>query len=177
MAHRYCSGSRESVCLRCNSTVYQVDKIGPLKDLTFFHQNCFKCSVCGTKLTLRTYYNNQQNQDDKEVYCNSHVPRTGPGHLDGTSVGIKSALKAPKQNNIVNDQIRGSGKGTIDSDAIGIKSVLSYARVHENEGRHRHHFAGTFDVNALHVAHGINATKVQKRYSVEQRVCKLDEYL
>ncbi|XP_013784133.1 hillarin-like [Limulus polyphemus] len=177
MAHRYSSGSRESVCLRCNLTVYQVDKIGPLKDFTFFHQNCFKCSVCGTKLTLRTYYNNQQDQDDKEVYCQSHVPRTGPGHLDGTSVGIKAALKAPRQNYIVNDQIRGSGKGTFDADAIGIKSVLSSPRVHEADSRHRHHSAGTFDANALHIAHGINATKVQKRYGVEQCVRKLDEFL
>ncbi|XP_076353635.1 hillarin-like [Tachypleus tridentatus] len=177
MAHGYSSGNRESVCLRCNSTVYQVDKIGPLKDFTFFHQNCFKCSVCGTKLTLRTYYNNQQSKDDKEVYCQSHVPRTGPGHLDGTSVGIKTSLKAPKQINIVNDQIRNPGKGTTDSDVIGVKSVLSYTRVHEYDSRHRHHSAGAIDVNALHIVHGINDTKVQKRYDVGQRICKLDEYL
>ena len=57
----------ENVCLRCGQVVYQVDKIGPLKDFTFFHHGCFKCQVCGTKLTLKTYYNNQQDQDDKEV--------------------------------------------------------------------------------------------------------------
>lgn len=57
----------ESACLRCRETVYQVDRIGPLKDFTFFHTGCFKCKACGSKLTLKTYFNNQHNQDDKEV--------------------------------------------------------------------------------------------------------------
>lgn len=57
----------ESTCLRCNEIVYQVDRIGPLKDFTFFHSGCFKCIHCGTKLTLKTYFNNQHKQDDKEV--------------------------------------------------------------------------------------------------------------
>lgn len=57
----------ESTCLRCNEIVYQVDRIGPLKDFTFFHSGCFKCCTCGTKLTLKTYFNNQHKQEDKEV--------------------------------------------------------------------------------------------------------------
>lgn len=57
----------ESTCLRCNEIVYQVDRVGPLKDFTFFHAGCFKCVSCGTKLTLKTYYNNQHKQEDKEV--------------------------------------------------------------------------------------------------------------
>lgn len=57
----------ESTCLRCSEIVYQVDRVGPLKDFTFFHAGCFKCVTCGTKLTLKTYYNNQHKQEDKEV--------------------------------------------------------------------------------------------------------------
>jgi hypothetical protein len=57
----------ESSCFRCNEIVYQVDRIGPLKDFTFFHTGCFKCRTCGTKLTLKSYFNNQNQQDDKEV--------------------------------------------------------------------------------------------------------------
>ncbi|CAG9133984.1 unnamed protein product [Plutella xylostella] len=97
----------ESTCFRCNEIVYQVDRVGPLKDFTFFHSGCFKCAVCGTKLTLKTYYNNQHWTEDKEVYCSSHVPKIGPGHLDNSSVGIRSALNVPKSNNYVNEQIRG----------------------------------------------------------------------
>lgn len=59
----------ESTCLRCNEIVYQVDRVGPLKDFTFFHSGCFKCCHCGTKLTLKTYFNNQHKQEDKEVSC------------------------------------------------------------------------------------------------------------
>jgi hypothetical protein len=57
----------ESTCFRCKEIVYQVDRIGPLKDFTFFHTGCFRCKVCESKLTLKTYFNNQHNQDDKEV--------------------------------------------------------------------------------------------------------------
>lgn len=57
----------ESTCLRCKEIVYQVDRIGPLKDFTFFHSGCFKCKGCGTKLTLKTYFNNQHNHEDREV--------------------------------------------------------------------------------------------------------------
>lgn len=106
----------ESTCLRCNETVYQVDRVGPLKDFTFFHSGCFKCAVCGTKLTLKTYYNNQHRQEDKEVYCSSHVPKIGPGHLDGSSVGIRSALNVPKSSNFVNEQIRGPFRASTDGE-------------------------------------------------------------
>lgn len=63
----------ESTCLRCSEIVYQVDRVGPLKDFTFFHSGCFKCKKCGTKLTLKTYYNNQHNHDDKEVSVLHHL--------------------------------------------------------------------------------------------------------
>lgn len=64
----------ESTCLRCKEIVYQVDRIGPLKDFSFFHAGCFKCVHCGTKLTLKTYYNNQHKNEDKEVnfYIQTH---------------------------------------------------------------------------------------------------------
>lgn len=65
----------ESTCLRCNEIVYQVDRVGPLKDFTFFHSGCFKCVSCGTKLTLKTYYNNQHKQEDKEVYSMFYAKR------------------------------------------------------------------------------------------------------
>lgn len=116
----------ESTCLRCNDTVYQVDRVGPLKDFTFFHSGCFKCSVCGTKLTLKTYYNNQHRQEDKEVYCSSHVPKIGPGHLDGSSVGIRSALNVPRSQNFVNEQIRGPGRGTFDAEGEFENDILYY---------------------------------------------------
>lgn len=116
----------ESTCLRCNDTVYQVDRVGPLKDFTFFHSGCFKCAVCGTKLTLKTYYNNQHRQEDKEVYCSSHVPKIGPGHLDGSSVGIRSALNVPKSSNFVNEQIRGPFRGSFESEGELCFNLVSY---------------------------------------------------
>ncbi|KAI1280830.1 Kyphoscoliosis peptidase [Halotydeus destructor] len=172
------SNHRENICLRCGRTVYHVDRVGPLKDFTFFHKGCLKCHLCGTKLTLKTYFNNQQDNDDKEVYCQSHVPKTGPGKLDGFSVGIKQALNVPKTNHLVNDQIRGSGKGTFDADALTIKSAMSTPRPHSESDNHRNHnisMAGKFDASALHIRHATNATKLQKNYKSDGR--KIHDFL
>uniref|UniRef100_A0A914LFN1 LIM zinc-binding domain-containing protein n=3 Tax=Meloidogyne TaxID=189290 RepID=A0A914LFN1_MELIC len=68
----------KDVCHRCSKPVYPTDKIGPLKDGTFFHQGCFKCYLCGSRLALKTYCNNRESIDDREVYCRSHVPIAKP---------------------------------------------------------------------------------------------------
>ena len=68
-ARRFAPTTYENICNRCGHLVYSAEKIGPLKDFTFYHHGCFKCVACGSKLTLKTYYNNQQDQDDKEVCC------------------------------------------------------------------------------------------------------------
>ncbi|KAG8227360.1 hypothetical protein J437_LFUL003349 [Ladona fulva] len=118
----------ESTCLRCGGTVYQVDRVGPLKDFTFFHGGCFKCAVCGTRLTLKTYCNNRrQHEEDREVYCASHVPGIGPGHLDGSAVGIRAALNVPRSTQYVNEQIRcgGAKPPALDADALHIRAHLN----------------------------------------------------
>nr|XP_023021280.1 hillarin-like isoform X1 [Leptinotarsa decemlineata]XP_023021281.1 hillarin-like isoform X2 [Leptinotarsa decemlineata] len=191
----------ESTCLRCNETVYQVDRVGPLKDFTFFHSGCFKCAVCGTKLTLKTYYNNQHRQEDKEVYCNSHVPKIGPGHLDGSSFGIRSALNVPKTSNIVNEQIRGPSRGGLEGEVLNIRTHMNgtaqqphsppYGGERErhssphyspNSYQNNHHENspsyqyGRFDASALHIAHALKQTELQKSYKVS-REKPIDCYL
>ncbi|VDO51200.1 unnamed protein product [Onchocerca flexuosa] len=71
----------KELCHRCSKPVYPTDKVGPLKDSTFFHQGCFKCYICGTRLALKTYCNNRNDINDQEIYCNSHVPISGPHNL------------------------------------------------------------------------------------------------
>ncbi|VDP29714.1 unnamed protein product [Soboliphyme baturini] len=68
----------KELCFRCRRPVYPTDKVGPLKDGTYFHHGCFKCYICGTRLTLRTYCNNRNRMEDLEIYCNNHVPQAGP---------------------------------------------------------------------------------------------------
>ena len=177
----------ENICLRCKKTVYPTDKIGPLKDFTFFHSGCFRCVECGTKLTLRTYYNNQHSQDDKEVYCHQHVPKIGPGHFDSESIGIKSAIEAPKSAQMVNEQIRPGGKASFDCDALAIRAQMKLSTSsttsrngeqeveqgtngHSNGGaiisNHPNaHQWGRYDSSALHIQHALRATEVQRKYS------------
>uniref|UniRef100_A0A6P7FAX4 Hillarin-like n=1 Tax=Diabrotica virgifera virgifera TaxID=50390 RepID=A0A6P7FAX4_DIAVI len=182
----------ESTCLRCNETVYQVDRVGPLKDFTFFHSGCFKCAICGTKLTLKTYYNNQHRQEDKEVYCNSHVPKIGPGHLDGSSVGIRSALNVPKSTNLYNEQIRGPSRVSNDSEGLHVRTHINgsnhqphsptYGGYSPNNNYSYHQETspsyqyGRFDASALHIAHALKQTELQKSYKVH-REKPIDCYL
>ncbi|XP_017762848.1 PREDICTED: uncharacterized protein LOC108552672 [Eufriesea mexicana] len=196
----------ESTCLRCAQTVYQVDRVGPLKDFTFFHAGCFKCAICGTKLTLKTYYNNQHTINDKEVYCSSHVPKPGPGTLDGSSVVIRSALNVPRSG-YVNEQIRaggGSPRGVyppcydnVDSpncarhlNGHGSPPATNSSQrdLHGNAGGgasspYNHNYSGDgsyqygrFDASALHIAHALKQTELQKGYS-KAREKPIDYYL
>ena len=143
---------------------------GPLKDFTFFHSGCFRCVECSSKLTLKTYYNNQHSGDDKEVYCSTHVPKIGPGKFDGESIGIKVALNAPKSSTFVNEQIRPGGKASIDADALGIRSQMQHHKEsHDRNGSNNvindQHRWGKFDSSALHIQHALKATEVQRKYS------------
>jgi hypothetical protein len=171
----------ENTCLRCGKTVYPTDKIGPLKDFTFFHSGCFRCIVCNSKLTLKTYYNNQHSQEDKEVYCSQHVPKTGPGHFDTESVGIKSAMNAPKSGPYVNEQIRPGGRASFDADALAIRSQMKETRISTSNGNNggilesesglivsNHPNSkqwGRYDSSALHIQHALKQTEVQRKYS------------
>ncbi|KAI0236666.1 Hillarin [Lamellibrachia satsuma] len=49
--------------------------------------------VCGQHLTVKTYYTNQLEFGDKEVYCCTHTPRTALRGFDADAVGIQNALR------------------------------------------------------------------------------------
>ena len=170
----------DSHCLRCGKMVYPTDKIGPLKDYTFFHSGCFRCVVCNSKLTLKTYYNNQFSSEDKEVYCSQHVPKIGAGRIDKESVEIKAALNVPKVSLGINEQIRPGGKSSFDAEALAIKSHIANRIAaddggsrktsqtngnHEDNGDQRKRNWGRFDSSALHIQHALKQTAVQKKYS------------
>ena len=171
----------DSNCLRCGKTVYPTDKIGPLKDYTFFHSGCFRCVVCGSKLTLKTYYNNQHSNEDKEVYCSTHVPKIGAGTVNQDALGIKAALNVPKiSHGGVNEQIRPGGKSQFDSEALAIKAHIKNRAGHSpvNNGKtdvnanghadperaEKTRNWGRYDSSALHIQHALKQTAVQKKY-------------
>jgi len=168
----------DSNCLRCDKTVYPTDKIGPLKDYSFFHSGCFRCAECDSKLTLKSYYNNQSSNDDKEVYCSQHVPKIGAGQVDMEAMGIKAALNVPKTSTTSNEQIRPGGKAFFDAEALAIKSHLTHRTTatlevdavnghmdaEEEERANKKRNWGRFDSSALHIQHALKQTAVQKKY-------------
>ena len=84
-------------CRRCNQMVYATERIGPVKD-SLYHKLCFKCLKCDRQLDFKTYFTNSIDLTDKEIYCQSHVPRSGKGVFSTENIHIQNVMKAPKLN-------------------------------------------------------------------------------
>jgi hypothetical protein len=89
------SSSSENKCLRCNNQVYSLERIGPIKG-NIYHKTCFKCLACDRQLDLKTYYTNQIDLNDRQIYCQSHAPKSGKGVFGADNLYIHNVLNAPK---------------------------------------------------------------------------------
>jgi hypothetical protein len=85
----------ENKCLRCSNLVYALERIGPIKG-NIYHKTCFKCLICDRQLDLKTYYTNQIDLNDRQIYCQSHAPKSGKGVFGADNIYIHSVLNAPK---------------------------------------------------------------------------------
>ncbi|KAK0065116.1 hillarin [Biomphalaria pfeifferi] len=165
-------------CQRCNQTVYQQERVGPVNDV-IFHKQCFNCCVCKGYLNLKNYWTNQGNNDDKEVYCQGHAPRIGGSRVDSRAVGIQGAIAAQDNfrkasSKMTELRFQGEQPGyALDHEALGIKAGLAKGR-QQSLGPISEQFSGnkyTIDENAVHIRGAINAQLLQKKY---QR--KLDKH-
>jgi hypothetical protein len=84
-------------CGRCQQLVYVTERIGPVKD-SLYHKLCFKCLKCDRQLDFKTYFTNSIDFNDKEIYCQSHVPRSGKGSFSTDNIHIQNVMNAPKLN-------------------------------------------------------------------------------
>lgn len=84
-------------CRRCHQLVYWTERIGPVKD-SLYHKLCFKCLKCDRQLDFKTYFTNSIDLTDKEIYCQSHAPRSGKGVFSTENIHIQNVMKAPKLN-------------------------------------------------------------------------------
>ena len=84
-------------CRRCQQLVYVTERIGPVK-ASLYHKLCFKCLKCDRQLDFKTYFTNSIDLNDKEIYCQSHVPRSGKGIFSTDDIHIQNVMNAPKLN-------------------------------------------------------------------------------
>jgi hypothetical protein len=82
-------------CFRCSNQVYALERIGPVKG-NIYHKICFKCLKCERQLDLKTYYTNQINLEDRQIYCQSHAPKSGKGVFGADNMLIRSILNGPR---------------------------------------------------------------------------------
>ena len=111
------------VCQRCNSRVYQVEKVGPVNEVVF-HKTCFRCATCGQVLSLKTYFTNHGNSKDKEIYCKKCKPETTMAGYDSRALGIKAYTNVPTVNFGRLEQNRGGLAPHIGLDATHIMNPL-----------------------------------------------------
>ena len=117
--------NRKYACFHCGETVYQKEKVGPIRDV-LFHTQCFRCSICGTVLTLYNFYQNHKDMRDRSVYCKSHQPYTESSKGDIADKNIQAVINKPKLGR-VNSNVRGGpdSKSSIGTDAISIKNAMN----------------------------------------------------
>ncbi|CAF0923434.1 unnamed protein product [Brachionus calyciflorus] len=108
-------------CLRCGNLVYALERIGPIKG-NIYHKTCFKCHICERQLDLKTYYINTINLSDKQIYCQSHAPKSGKGVFGADNIYIHNVLNAPKLD--VMQKCDNKPKANIDGSARHIMHAM-----------------------------------------------------
>jgi hypothetical protein len=92
---KYSVCGQESKCLRCGNLVYALERIGPIKG-NIYHKTCFKCLICDRQLDLKTYYTNQIDLNERQIYCQSHAPKSGKGVFGADNLYIQNILNGPR---------------------------------------------------------------------------------
>mmetsp|Transcript_20233 Transcript_20233/g.56948 ORF Transcript_20233/g.56948 Transcript_20233/m.56948 type:complete len:175 (+) Transcript_20233:169-693(+) len=114
-------------CSVCKKSVYPMERVR-VNDKDW-HKWCFKCSVCKTKLELRS-----MKDKDGEIYCNNCVPKLkasqAADRMDMTNA--KEAGTIRKEASSVNQQVRGELAGQASkegTDSMGIGKALNTPRI------------------------------------------------
>ena len=130
-------------CRRCQQFVYVTERIGPVKD-SLYHKLCFKCLKCDRQLDFKTYFTNSIDLNDKEIYCQSHVPRSGKGIFSTDNIHIQNVMKAPKLN--VMQKL---------DDRFKVKNKISYQHVRTSSFQGIH-----LDSQSVSIAHAMKAQQM-----------------
>jgi hypothetical protein len=94
-SEKYVGGGQETKCLRCGNLVYALERVGPIKG-NIYHKTCFKCLICDRQLDLKTYYTNQIDLNERQIYCQSHAPKSGKGVFGADNLYIQNILNGPR---------------------------------------------------------------------------------
>ena len=117
--------NRKNACFHCGDSVYQKEKLGPIRDV-LFHAYCFRCSTCGTTLNLYNYYQNHKDMHDRAVYCKSHQPSPESSKVDISDKSIQALINKPKLERVSSNVRAGpDSKSAFGRDAVIIKNALN----------------------------------------------------
>lgn len=101
-------------CARCGKSVYANDKPQKVGE-NVWHNACFKCAVCGTKLTMATV-----NSAEGDIFCKNHVPKIAP--TSTIDVVTAAALNAPDATFNQREFTKGDGSSSYGAGAVGMST-------------------------------------------------------
>ncbi|CAF2985496.1 unnamed protein product [Rotaria socialis] len=151
-------------CRRCQQLVYCTERIGPVKD-ALYHKLCFKCLKCDRQLDFKTYFTNSIDLNDKEIYCQSHVPRSGKGVFSTENIHIQNVMKAPKLNVMQKLDDRHTGIH-LDSHSVSIVHAMKAQQMFQ-QGREK--------VSAIHKFPALPPDMIRAREEVRRAQKSLEE--
>eukprot|EP00056_Hartaetosiga_gracilis_P017444 m.7282 g.7282 ORF g.7282 m.7282 type:complete len:340 (+) comp5702_c0_seq1:41-1060(+) len=102
LAAKFGSGSPK--CPSCGKSAYPAESVNVKGDT--YHNACFKCCECNTRLTLSTY--EVSDFGEREIFCRKCVPKVAPSQAS-ESVELTRAQNASQMTQdvrIVNEQVR-----------------------------------------------------------------------
>ncbi|KAI3379610.1 hypothetical protein SNEBB_011356 [Seison nebaliae] len=163
------SQNRREICFRCQSTVYPIERIGPVKQKVY-HKLCFTCTTCNRQLDLKTYHINQIDLNDREVYCQRDAPKTGKGVFGAEAIGISHVLRAPKLN--VMGKVEGKLKpASYDAQALHIKYPMQAQRLKDitKHIQGMHHYPALPFLNIFNIKRPEVSEVARKKILLAQR--------
>lgn len=89
----------------CGKTVYPIEELKCLDKV--WHKQCFKCTVCGMTLSMKTYKGYE-----KKPYCQAHYPKTVPSAVIDTPDMQRVKLNTAMQSQVKYHENYEKMKGT-----------------------------------------------------------------
>ncbi|XP_033745051.1 uncharacterized protein LOC117330706 [Pecten maximus] len=128
MSYAFTYQNDEDACFKCGKTVYQLDKVGPIRKV-LFHKQCFRCCTCGSALTVKNYFQNFSDKTDKKVYCRNHKPSEGKGSVNLDDRSLNIILNHPKLDTHNNTIIRGPEEDKSKANPHGFRGAASMPKL------------------------------------------------
>lgn len=145
----------------------------------WYHNACFKCPGCKTKLALTTY--KVSDFGDKEVYCQKCVPKQAPSQSNESveTDRTRKAAALTKDVGMVNQQMRGAeetlGKGGAGASTVVTERVAKATALAQDVGMINEQMRGAVIGKGAAGAESMTTARVGKASALNSDAGRVNE--